>query len=355
MSPLLAIYEAMRAKDEALAVRWIGTRKGPERLMVEAVGIPFFAIAAGKWRRYLSLRNIIDPLFVCVGFIQSYVHIARFRPDAVLTAGGFVAVPVAIAARLLNVPVFAHQQDIEIGLANKIMARFATVITVTFKPSLEQFDVKKTYRIGNPVRARFSSADADRGASFTGLSREVPTIVVLGGGQGAVALNQLVLESLGSLTQHAQIVHLTGAGKEITTLIPDYYDRETQRRISNRYRSFPFLTDELPHVLALADIVITRAGASTLSEISYLKKPAVIIPIPESHQENNAAYFAKEGAAIVLNQSELTAAQFTRVLTQLIENPADRQRLSRGIGALSVVDAAERYGDLVRRILRPET
>lgn len=351
VSPLLAAYEAIRTAEPAVEAAWIGTSRGPERPLVESYGIRYHAISAGKFRRYFSILNLIDPLRVMAGFFQSLVLLRRYRPDILLTSGSFVSVPAAAAARLLHIPVCAHQQDIVPGLANKLIARIADVVTVTFEQQQEQFPFAKVRYTGNPVRSRVLSGSAAAGARFTGLDADVPTLLVLGGGQGASGINQLVLESIVSLCERMNVIHVTGAGKDISARFPDYYDQMQRHLISQRYRAYPFLTDELPDVLAMARMAVTRAGMSTLSELAALGVPMVIVPMPDSHQEENARLFSRRNAARVLGERELTAQLFAAELLELAGNPGDLQQLSQNAKALMPPGASERYATLVRDLI----
>lgn len=351
VSPLLAVHERLVEQDPHLETLFIGTKTGPEKGMVEKLSIRFTPISSGKFRRYFSFKNLIDPFKIIVGTIQARSILKEFKPDAVLTAGSFVAGPVYYAAKSLKIPVFVHQQDLIVGLSNKIMARGATTITTTFKESLEDFDVKKTYHTSNPVRKRFLGCSAERGRIFTKLAPDFPTILILGGGQGAKAINQIVLESLGNLVQNYQVIHVTGAGKGITSQFVDYYDSETRRLLDERYKAFEFINEELCDVMESADLVITRAGISTLTELSVLGKPTIIIPIPGSHQEANAQYYAKFNAALQLDQKTLDSRTFIDTIVTLLGNDVDQANLSRNISKMIDKDAAEKQVELIQSVV----
>lgn len=310
--PLLALAREMEKGN----LLWIGSKNGLEREIITKEGIKFKAIAGGKLRRYFSLRNFIDPFFILIGFFQSIFIIARFKPDCLLTAGSFVSVPVVWAAWVLRVPALVHQQDVRPGLANKLMAPFAKVITVTFEKSLRDYG-KKAVWTGNPARRSLEVKSQKLKVKSFNFSDDLPIILVMGGGTGAVAINKLVEESLGELTKFCQVVHIAGKGK-----IP-------QNVQSKNYKVFEFLNaEELSEAYAVSDIVISRAGMGALTELAYLGKPAIIIPMPDSHQEENAEVLRENKAAIVLGQKELDAGKFLEEIKELLKNKQLREELA---------------------------
>ncbi len=350
VSPLLAIYEQLKEKEPEMGVLWLGTKKGAEKEVLNNYQIPFKPIIAGKLRQYFSLLNFFTPLFVFFGFIQAAYILLKFKPAVVLTAGSFVAVPVVYAAWILRIPRFIHQQDIERGLANKLMAKVATVITVTFRDSLADFSFKKTFHISNPVRKSVFTGSREKAMEYFGLNSNLRTILIMGGGQGARIINQMVLETIGKLTAEYQIIHITGKGKGIVEKLPNFYDRATMKTIEVRYRPYEFLDAQMPDTYAVADLVVSRAGMSTLTELAVLAKPALLIPIP-GHQELNAQYFAKYNAAKVIKQEQLNSENFTKAILYLMGNPADLQNLSRNISTMIDKDAAKRYVGLIYEVL----
>ena len=350
VAPLVGIFEELKQKDSNLEVLWLGTKTGPEKSFLTNYQIHFRPIIGGKLRQYFSLANIFTPLFVFLGMLQSIFILRKFKPSVVLTAGSFVAVPVVYAAWFLRIPRFVHQQDLEIGLANKIMAKKATAITVTFGDSLNYFNSKKTFHISNPVRKEIFSGSRQKALEFFKLNPNLKTILILGGGTGAQVINQMVLETIGKLTENFQVVHLTGQGKGISQSFGDFYDHQTNKRIEERYRAFEFLNQEIFDAYALADLVVSRSGFSTLTELSVLGKPALVIPLP-GHQELNAQYFAKYNAVKVLDQKDLNPQTFSEVILYLMNNPGELITLSRNISTLIDKSAAKRYVDLIYRVV----
>lgn len=346
VSPLVAIYQELHERDANLEVLWLGTKKGPEKDFLTEYKIPFKFIISGKWRQYFSLANLFTPFFVLISFIQCLSILKKFKPEVVLTAGSFVAVPVMYAAAFLRIPRFAHQQDLQVGLANKIMMKKATAVTVTYADISGKLPYNKTFKISNPVRKEVYSGNRERAAQFFKLNLTFPTILIMGGGTGAQIINETTLEILGQLVEKYQVIHLTGVGKGISDKFADYFNREVFKNIEERYRSYEFLNKEIFDALALADLVVSRAGFSALTEFSVLGKAVVLIPIP-GHQESNAQYFAKFNAVKVLNQKDLNKETFWQAVGYLMQNPAERATLSRNIVGMIDKDAAKKYVDLI--------
>ncbi len=213
VSPLLAVAKEIKKQRPEASFIWVGTRGGPEREVVAKAGIAFKPIFSGKWRRYVSVHNIVDVIFIALGFFQSLYFISRFKPAAIVSAGGFVSVPVVWAGWILRVPSLIHQQDLRSGLANRLMQPFAARVTVTFEEQLKFFSAKKTVWTGNPVRDEILHGHSEEATEIFKLEQGIPTVLVTGGGTGAEFLNELVLSALSELTKFCQIVHLTGRKK----------------------------------------------------------------------------------------------------------------------------------------------
>ena len=333
--PLLALAEKITSAYPAAEFLWLGTKNGPERDIVKAHGIRFRDLSAGKFRRYFSWRNFRDLFLIKWGFWQALFLLAREKPAIVVSAGGFNSVPTVWAAWFLRIPCFIHQQDLQPGLANRLMAPFAREITVAFKTTLRHFQTRKTTWIGNPVRAEIFQGDSVRALQTFHLENDLPTVLIIGGGTGATGLNDLVLKSLPALTKFCQIVHSTGPGKSTSVKNP-------------RYHPFDFIKQGLPDIMAAADLVVTRAGLSTLSELAVLGKPMVIIPMPDSHQEINARYFERHQSAIVAAQKKLTPAKLTNLIATLLRDQPHRALLGQHARATFPADAAKRWLAILR-------
>lgn len=335
VSPLLAIAETLRKTPDSYEFIWLGGRGGIEEGMVKRANIDFRPIHNGKLRRYWSWRNFIDPWLILFGLIESFVFMREWRPGLIITAGSYISVPVVWAGRLLKIPTIVHQQDLRPGLANRLMSPFSTIITVTFEKSLADFKEKAQW-FGNPLRESFISASKDIKNPKTGL----PSLLVLGGGTGAEALNVLVEEAAPLLAEFCQVQHVTGPNKNTAT---------TATR--KHYRAVPFLNEkEMAEAYASADLVLTRAGIGTLSELAYLGKPALIVPMPDTHQEDNAEFFRTAHAGAVLDQRQLTPELLATIIKESITDEGLLRELSGNISKLAKRDANELFAKAVKSL-----
>ena len=313
---------------------WMGSSSGMDKTIVENAGIEFFGIPSGKLRRYVSLRNILDIFKVIAGFFAALKILKRERPALLFSKGGFVSVPPCAAARYLKIPVFTHESDFSPGLATRINTRFAEKIFIAYKESIAFFKGLVRERVcvsGNPVRTEFAVADSARGRKFLSLGDDERILLVLGGSLGSREINNLVWASLPELTKHYTVVHQTGedtAGSAIEA--------------SARYKPYAYFKDEIPHIIAAAELVICRSGAGTIWECKSLKKPMVLIPLSGSgtrgDQIENARLFEKAGAAIcVLEDGDRVPAVFSALINSLAE---DSQR-RRAMGEAGLFDSKD--------------
>ncbi|MGN0799192.1 MAG: undecaprenyldiphospho-muramoylpentapeptide beta-N-acetylglucosaminyltransferase [Christensenellales bacterium] len=296
VTPNLALLPQLQA--EGIEVHYIGTADGIERTIVsERSDITYHVISSGKLRRYFSWKNFTDPFRVLRGMFQARRIMREVKPAVVFSKGGFVSVPVVIAAHGKHIPVVTHESDYTPGLANKINAKFADKICVTFEDTLSHVGAKGVHT-GTPIRPELYEGDKARGLSFLGFDDKKPILLVMGGSLGAAAVNDAVRAALPKLLLSYDIVHLCGKGKVEESLAQP------------GYRQFEYVNEELPDVLAATDIVVSRAGANAVFEFLALSKPALLIPLPRSASRGdqilNAGYFARKGFAMVLEQESLT-------------------------------------------------
>lgn len=279
VTPLLGLKE----QDNDNNFIWIGTRFGPEQRLINKYGIDFISIFSGKIRRYISLKNITDIFKIVIGFCQSIYFLKRKQIDLCITAGGFVSVPVHVAAWILGIPTWVHQQDVEPGLANRLMAKFADKVTVSLESSQKKFN-RETDWIGNFVRDNITKASKKKALSFFNLKQKKPTILALGGGTGARTINELIANSVPILIDSFQFIHIAGTDRK-----KDYL-----RKLGENYGSYKLyeLLKRMGYAYSASDLVICRAGFATLTELSVLKKKALLIPKP-GHQEQNAEIFTE--------------------------------------------------------------
>jgi UDP-N-acetylglucosamine--N-acetylmuramyl-(pentapeptide) pyrophosphoryl-undecaprenol N-acetylglucosamine transferase len=308
---------------------------GLEKPLVEAQGIEFHAIATGKLRRYLSVQNLLDVFKVGVGAVQAFFLLLRKRPDAVFSKGGFVAVPVALAAWALRIPVVSHESDLTPGLATRIIARFAKLIVYTF-PETARYLKPDAQRVGTPIRQELFEGDRARGLALCGFDprEDLPTLLVMGGSQGAVRVNEALEKLLPTLLGSMRVIHLTGKGKALAFAHP-------------RYKGFEFVSAELKDLFAASDLFMGRAGSNSIFEVLALRKPMLLVPLEigsRGDQVLNADAFAKNGWAHVLRETELTPESLGAKLAEL-QRDAEAMRARQAAGAGG--DAATRILDVL--------
>jgi len=353
VTPLLAVAKELLSMNQELDLLFIGTEAGPEQRIVadfkRSIGdkLRFQAIPAGKLRRYFSWRNFSDLLQIIAAFFVSCRLLRRERPRVVVSAGGFVSVPLIWAAYFLKIPVIIHQQDVRPGLANRLMAPVARLITVTFEKSLRDYGQKAAW-IGNPSPRRDQEVANSAAAKLRcGFCATKPLVLIIGGATGSVAINNLVFSAAESLAARVQVMHLTGKGK-----LPASSQLNKLQNLPD-YRFSEFMSnDDLLQLMASADLIISRCGLATLTELCVLGKPAILIPMPNSHQEDNAAVFEKAKAAVVLNQKDLSPLKFSEEIFQIIFDSQKKEELSRNISRVMKKDGAEIMASFILEILK---
>jgi UDP-N-acetylglucosamine--N-acetylmuramyl-(pentapeptide) pyrophosphoryl-undecaprenol N-acetylglucosamine transferase len=354
-TPVLAVIAALRART-ALDATWIGGTWGVERDAARTAGVPFHAIQTGKLRRYLSWQTPIDAVRIPVGFAQVRHLLKQIAPDVVFSMGGYVAVPTAVAAARLHIPVLTHEQTAQLGLATRIIARSADVLALTF-PLPDAANLRGHARViltGNPVRAAIFAGDAARGAARFGLSRDLPTIYATGGARGSSPVNERIERALPLLLPSMQVIHATGPTDangdyprlmRVREALPDEW--------RTRYVLVERLGDELPDVYALASLVVGRSGAGTVAELAALGKPAILIPLPGTGGDEatkNARVLGDIGAAIVIPQVEATPELIASHAIALMNDHARRTRMSDAARTTAPHDAAEKIADELLRL-----
>ena len=347
--PLVAVLEELKSYKDTYEIHWVGTQTGPERLLLKNYDVKeFIILPATKLDRFFSLRNFVMPLVLLISFFKMLKYLTTLQPDAIISAGGFVSVPVVWAGWLLRIPSLIHQQDVVPGLANKLMVPCATKITVSFKEHLKIFPSSKTVVTGNPVRKEIAdckSQIANLEKKYFNLEDNIPAVLVVGGGQGSEQINMLISKSINDLVKFCQVIHITG---QVTS-------NEQRATSHSRYHPYRLLTDRMVDALAVADVVVSRAGFSTLTELSVLGKPSIIIPMPNSHQEKNAQFFADKKAVKLLPfKSDITDKEidiFKDEIKNLLENPTEQKELSENIKPLTPPDAAKRITDELLNML----
>jgi len=302
-----------RLKELGYSISYIGSYQGIEKKLIKDLGVPYYGISSGKLRRYFDLQNFTDPFRIVKGYHEAYRLIKQLKPDVVFSKGGFVTVPVVIAASRRKIPVFLHESDMTPGLANKICIPFATKVCCNFPETVAHLPAEKAVLTGTPIRQELMSGNIRRAREFTGLTADMPVILIIGGSQGAAAINESIRAILPELLEEFQIIHLCGKDKLDTSL--------TNRK---GYVQYEYIQKELSDLFALADIVISRAGANAICEISALNKPNLLIPLSakasRGDQILNARSFEKLGFSMVLEEEEITTETLLTSIHKLYNN-----------------------------------
>lgn len=344
VAPLLAVADELKRIKPDAEFLFVGTNSGLEQNMVEQAGYKFESIPAAKLRRYFSLRNIIDIFVFGISLVKAYSVLNRFQPDVIFSVGGFVAVPIAWVAKIKKCKIVIHQQDAKPGLANKLISPVAQVITTVFAETAKEFathagmvkgeKIKRVEWVGNPVRKEFFDSTLPY-KDFFKLHDKLPILLIMGGATGAKQINDVVGQSIQNLVKSHQVVHITGKGKKVTNFADE------------NYHTFEFVGRELPTIMKMAHLVVSRAGLSTISELSVLGKVAIVVPMPESHQEFNGQVLKDRSAAVVLNKEEFTPEGLTRIVNSLKFNVERQQLLSRNIKNLMPKDAPQKIAQII--------
>ncbi len=358
VSPALAIIETLRELAPNASFLYIGSKKGIERQLVEGAGIQFVAISTGKLRRYISPENLIDQFRIPVGLGQSLYQIKRFKPDVVLATGGYVTVPPVVAAGLNKIPILIHEQTVQIGLANRINARFASRIALSWEGAMQSLNPRArqiAWVAGNPVRAAIFGGSATDALEHFALSHEqLPTIYVTGGSLGARVINRAVEACLPQLLERARVIHQCG---EQSAEKESDFDRLTRARLvlpdrlQQRYVLSKFIRDELRDVLALADLVVGRAGAGTVTEMCAVGKPALYVPLMPTggdEQTKNATMVVNAGAARILKQADCDGPNLLKAVEELLRDSKDLRQMGEEARKLARPAAAR---DIARAVL----
>ncbi|MCD4839227.1 undecaprenyldiphospho-muramoylpentapeptide beta-N-acetylglucosaminyltransferase [Neobacillus sedimentimangrovi] len=307
VTPNLAIINEI--KDD-WNIHYIGSKKGIEKELIRKINIPYHSISSGKLRRYIDFENVIDIFRVLKGCLDARRILKKLKPDLVFSKGGFVSVPVIIAARSLKIPIFIHESDMTPGLANKISQRFATKIFTSFEETEKFFPKNKVKAIGSPIRKEVLSGSAERGRRFLGFDQRRPILTIMGGSLGAKRINEAVREALSQLTEKYQIVHLCGKNNVDESLAD----------ISG-YKQFEYVHEELSDILAATDLVITRGGSNAIFEFLALNIPMLIIPLglkqSRGDQILNAQAFEEKGFSLTLEEENLTSESLIKHLEML--------------------------------------
>ncbi|WP_315077655.1 undecaprenyldiphospho-muramoylpentapeptide beta-N-acetylglucosaminyltransferase [uncultured Clostridium sp.] len=311
VTPNLALVPAL--KENGFEVKYIGSKDGIEKEIVKNNNIPYFQISSGKLRRYFDFKNFSDPFKVLKGIKDANKILKKEKPDVVFSKGGFVAVPVVIAAHLRKIPVVAHESDMTPGLANKLSAPFCSKLCVTFRESLKYIKEDKGVLTGSPIRTEILHGSKEKGLEICNFKQGKEVLLIMGGSLGSKIINDQIRGNLELLLKDFNIIHICGKGN---------LDNNLLNKVG--YKQFEYVSEELPDLMNTADYIISRAGANSIFEFLELRKPMLLIPLSKKASRGdqilNANSFKNEGYALVLNEEELINSTLYNKILELKSN-----------------------------------
>lgn len=315
VTPNIALMPALR--NEGYEISYIGSYEGIEKRLIEEQGVSYYGISSGKLRRYFDPKNFSDPFKVLKGYSQSVKLLKKLKPDVVFSKGGFVSVPVVLAARHCKIPAIIHESDLTPGLANKLAIPGAVKVCCNFPETLNYLPKEKAVLTGSPIRQELLKGNANHAFSLCRFSdRTKPVIMIVGGSTGSRAINTAIRGLLPELVKSYNIIHLCGKGNL----------DETLHSVSG-YAQFEYANQELSDMFALSDLVISRAGANAICELLALRKPNILIPLSaeasRGDQILNANSFRSQGFSYVLEESELTNTALLEAIEHVFRKKED--------------------------------
>lgn len=305
VTPNIALFPAL--EEAGYEISYIGSYHGIEKDLIARENIPYYGISSGKLRRYFDLKNFSDPFKVVHGYFQARRLLKQIKPDVIFSKGGYVSVPVVLAAGDLHIPAIIHESDMTPGLANRIAMKKAVKVCCNFPETLQYLPADKAVLTGSPIRRELLHGDPDKAYSFCGFTKDKPILLVIGGSLGSVFINNAVRGSLDTLLKEYQIIHLCGKG---------HLDKSLDGR--EGYRQYEFISDQLPDMFAAASLIISRAGANAICELLALHKPNILIPLSAASSRGdqilNARSFEKQGFSYVLEEEKTTAESLIKAV-----------------------------------------
>lgn len=336
VTPNIALLPAL--KEAGYEVEYIGSYNGMEKDLIEKEGIPYHGISSGKLRRYFDWKNFSDPFRVIHGYGQARSLIKKIKPAIIFSKGGFVSVPVVLAAKSLHVPAIIHESDMTPGLANRIAMRGAVKICCNFPETLKYLPEGKGVLTGSPIRQQLLHGDRQKALEFTGLPGEKPILLIIGGSLGSVFINNAVRGALDELLERFEIIHLCGKGN---------LDHSLDGK--KGYVQYEYISKELPDLFAAADLVISRAGANAICELLALHKPNILIPLSRNASRGdqilNANSFKKQGFSYVIEEEQVNE----KTLSEAIHYVADhKDEYKKAMSESGQMDSISKIVDLIK-------
>ena len=340
VTPNIALIPKL--KQQGYDIQYIGSYDGIEKKLIEELGIPYHGIASGKLRRYFDLKNFSDPFRVVKGFFQAKKLLKQLKPDIIFSKGGFVTVPVVQAAKGLHIPVIIHESDMTPGLANKLAIPAATKVCCNFPETVSYLPEGKAVLTGSPIREELHLGNRLQALNFCGFTSGKPVLLIIGGSLGSVAVNNAIRGILPELLKSFQIIHLCGKGNLDNTLMN-----------TPGYVQYEYIQEELADLFALADIVVSRAGANAICELLDLRKPMLLIPLSAAASRGdqilNARSFEKQGFCEMLEEENITPDVLLSSILKLYEN---RSTYVKAMEKSEVSDAVNTIISLILQITR---
>ena len=336
VTPNIALIPTLQ--KEGYEIHYIGSYDGIERKLIEEMGIPYYGISSGKLRRYFDVKNFSDPFKVLKGYSDAKKLLKKLKPDIIFSKGGFVTVPVVIAAKRLSIPAIIHESDMTPGLANKLAIPSATKVCCNFPETMKYLPIGKSVLTGSPIRRELMEGSKEKALHFLGFNSSKPVIMIIGGSLGSVAINNAIRSNLDTLLEKFQIVHLCGEGK----LDPSLESKKG-------YRQFEYIKRELADIFALSDVVISRAGANAICELLALRKPNILIPLSAAASRGdqilNARSFEKQSFSVVIEEEQLTTESLSAAIKEVFEH---KEKYISAMGNSSQTDAIVTITNLIK-------
>ncbi|SDM36483.1 undecaprenyldiphospho-muramoylpentapeptide beta-N-acetylglucosaminyltransferase [Lachnospira pectinoschiza] len=343
VTPNIALMPSL--VEAGYEIEYIGSYNGIEKQLIEAENVKYHGISSGKLRRYLSAKNISDIFRVLKGIVQANRQLRKIKPDVVFSKGGFVSVPVVLAAGHRHIPVIIHESDMTPGLANRIAMKKATAICCNFPETVKYLPEGKAHLTGSPIRQELLKGSKEAGRKLCGFNEEKPIVLVVGGSTGAKHVNEAIYDILPELLENYQVCHLCGKGK-----------KESKYETLPGYRQFEYISEEMKDLFAMADIVVSRAGANAICELLALKKPNLLIPLSakasRGDQILNAKSFKEHGYSLVLDEDDLIKddkIQGALLLEQINKLYENREEFIKTMGESKQADSISTIIELIKK------
>ena len=329
VTPNIALFDSLQ--KDGYEIHYIGSYEGIEKGLIEDKKIPYYGISSGKFRRYRSWKNLTDPFRVLHGFFQARRLLGRIRPNVVFSKGGFVSVPVVMAAKTRHIPVIIHESALTPGLANKLAMPSATKVCCNFPETLPYLPKEKAVLTGSPIRQELLHGNKQAAKDFCGFTGDLPILMVMGGSIGSVYINNAIRGCIDTLLTKYQIIHLCGKGNIDESL-----------KDKKGYAQFEYISENLPDLFAAADLVVARAGANSICELLALHKPNILIPLSRNASRGdqilNANSFAKQGFSVVLEEEEVTSEKLMATIDDVMAHRSKYIDAMKNSGQMNAIE-----------------